>query len=44
MKEKTTVIRLTDEEIAFIRELLFNYDDYSRSLDEMYLNLIEKIN
>ena len=42
MKDTLTV-ELTEEEVAFLRELLFAYDDNAQSLDEMYLNLIEKI-
>ena len=42
MKDTLTV-ELTEEEVAFLRQLLFAYDDNAQSLDEMYLNLIEKI-
>lgn len=42
MKDTLTV-ELTEEEVSFLRELLFAYDDNAQSLDEMYLNLIEKI-
>lgn len=41
MKDTLTV-ELTEEEVSFLRELLFAYDDNAQSLDEMYLNFTQE--
>lgn len=42
-EEDTLTVELTESEVHFIRSLLLSYDDNSQSLDERYLELIEKI-